>query len=69
MKYVSAYIATFAFALFPLICIRRNGSQIGAVSTGIAMHVDEHCGCIPHSLSLGRVGRSEVCIASFPLAL
>ena len=30
-----------------------------------ATHVDEQCGCSPHSLSLGHVGRSEVmhCIA------
>ena len=67
----SAYIATFAFALFPLICIWRNRSQIGAVSTGTTTHIDEHCGCSPHSLFLGHVGRSEVihCIASFTFAL
>ena len=36
-----------------------------------AMHIDEYCGCSPHSLSLGRVGRSEVThgVASFALHL
>jgi hypothetical protein len=34
------------------------------------LHINEHCGCSPHYLFLGRVGRSEVmhCIASFTLA-
>jgi len=64
-------MTTFAVALFPLICIWRNRSQIGAVSTGTATHIDELCGCSPHSLLLGRVGRSEVmhCTASFTYAL
>jgi hypothetical protein len=36
-----------------------------------AMYVDEQCGCSPHSLSLGCVGRTKVmhCIASFALVV
>ena len=76
---------------FHWFAFEENRSRIGAVSTGTtttlmsnvvaATHVDEHCGCSPHSLFLGLVGRSEVmhcivlhhshlhCIASFTFAL
>jgi len=35
-----------------------------------ATHVDEQCGCSPHSLFLGRVGTSKImhCITSFAFA-